>query len=103
MNKIQTYLSMYELLKAKKQTQTQNELDEFLEAANPFRLDSNHNLSTLFINAYDHYFKDKVYDDQSAYTFILSFLNELNNQNIVTIFKSISMEQWLQTQQMITD
>lgn len=103
MNKIQIYLSMYKLLAANKQAQTQNELDEFLEIANPFHLDNKNNFSTLFINAYDHYFKDKAYDDKTAYAFILSFLNDLNDKKIVSIFKSIPIEQWLQFQQMITD
>lgn len=103
MNKIQTYLSMYELLNANKQVQAQNELDEFLEAANPFHLDNKNNISTLFIDAYDYYFKDKVYDHKTAYAFILSFLNVLNNKQIVSIFKSITIEQWLQFQQMFSE
>lgn len=101
MNKIHLYLNMYELLKADKQSR--NELEAFLELANPFHLDNINNFSTLFIDAYDYYFKDKVYDNKTAYAFILSFLNDVNNKQIVSIFKSITIEQWLQFQQMFSE
>lgn len=101
MKRLQIYLSMYELLNENKKAYQLNGIDEFLEAANPFRLYDEQNISTRFIEAYDNYFKDKDYNEEDSYQFIITFLNEFDDKKVLSAFQLSSKERWLTMQQMI--
>lgn len=101
MKRLQIYLSMYELLYENKKMYQLNGIDAFLEAANPFKINDEQSISTRFINAYDTYFDDETYDEVASYQFIISFLNDLDDENILSAFKMSSEEQWIRARQMV--
>ncbi|NBK98329.1 MAG: hypothetical protein EOM50_09950 [Erysipelotrichia bacterium] len=100
MKQLQLYLSMYELLKDNQKKYQLSGLEEFLSAANPFKLYDEQNISTQFIIAFEQYFKGIDYNEENAYAFIVAFLNDFDNKSLVNAFLLSSPEVWIKTQQM---